>query len=313
MANESGNVEQLLGTSLANGETRKIKTDDNGILQTAQINQTLVEQKTQADAVFLYEVASLSLTSSPAVSGNVTVTLNNIATNIAVTAGVAEVANLVITSASTVADNVTVTLNSVATTVAVLSTDTAIQVADKIRATTFTGWATSGTIGTTTVVFTSTTVGIKTDAIYSAGTTGATGTMTTTTQGIDADTTITVATKIRNTVFTGWTNSGTVSNVIFTSTTSGNKIDAIYSAGNTGATGAMTTTVQGTDPGLTFSANINCVEIYNTDTINDGIFIINGINVNLPKDKSFKSVIGGIPSTQVSVVSSTSYIISRYI
>ena len=118
MANESGNVEQLLGTSLANGETRKIKTDDNGILQTAQINQTLVEQKTQANAV----------------------------------AGV-----------------------------------------------------------------------------------------------------------------------------------------------------------------LIFSENINCVEIYNTDTINDGIFTVNGIGITVPKDKSFTAIVGGVPSTQITVTGSTSYIISRYV
>ena len=34
MANQSGNMEQILGTSIINNETRFIKTDDNGILLT---------------------------------------------------------------------------------------------------------------------------------------------------------------------------------------------------------------------------------------------------------------------------------------
>ena len=67
--------------------------------------------------------------------------------------------------------------------VTVTNLDTAIQVADKIRAATFTGWTTGGTVGTNTVTFTCDTTGPKTDATYSAGTTGTTGTMTTTMQG----------------------------------------------------------------------------------------------------------------------------------
>ncbi|CAM4097520.1 right-handed parallel beta-helix repeat-containing protein [Paenibacillus alkaliterrae] len=94
-----------------------------------------------------------------------------------------EVASLQITAAATASSNVTVTLNGVATTVAVVNGDTAINVATKIRAATFAGWTTGGTAGTDTVTFTSTTTGNKTDATYSAGTTGASGTMTTTTQG----------------------------------------------------------------------------------------------------------------------------------
>lgn len=105
------------------------------------------------------------------------------ALNTALNTGTAEVATLVISSAATASGNVTVTLNGVAVTVAVLLTDSAVQVADKIRNTTFTGWTTGGTAGTTTVTFTSTTVGLKTDAIYSPGTTSATGSMITTVQG----------------------------------------------------------------------------------------------------------------------------------
>ena len=55
------------------------------------------------------------------------------------------------------------------------------------------------------------------------------------------------ATIIRGTTFTGWTTgTGTTSaDVTFTSTSFGNKTDAVYSAGATGATGAMVTTPQG--------------------------------------------------------------------
>jgi len=105
------------------------------------------------------------------------------AMSVALNTGTAEVASLVITTAASASGSVTVTLNAVAVTVAVLLTDTAVQVADKIRNTTFTGWTTGGIAGTNIVTFTSTAVGLKTDAIYSAGTTGATGGIITTVQG----------------------------------------------------------------------------------------------------------------------------------
>lgn len=97
--------------------------------------------------------------------------------------GVAEVASLGVTGACTVAGNVTVTLDGVATAIALATTDnTADLVASKIRGTTFTGWTTGGT--TSTVTFTCNTTGAKADATYADGGTGATGTMTTTTQGV---------------------------------------------------------------------------------------------------------------------------------
>jgi hypothetical protein len=105
------------------------------------------------------------------------------AMNIALNTGTAEVASLIITTAANTAGNVTITLNGVAVNIAVLATDTAVQVADKIRNGTFSGWTTGGTAGTTTVTFTATAVGLKTDAIYSPGSTGATGSMITTVQG----------------------------------------------------------------------------------------------------------------------------------
>jgi len=192
------------------------------------------------------EVDSLNITAAPTADGNVAVGLNGVSVNVAVTIGAAEVSSLVITGTVTTAGSVDISLNGVITSVAVALNDTNVQVADKIRAAAFTGWTTGGTAATDTVTFTSNTVGVKTDTTYAIGTSaGATGVVTTTTQGVDADTTTTVATKIRGTAFTGWTTSGTATNVIFTSDTTGDKTDATYSAGTTGATGTITTTTQG--------------------------------------------------------------------
>jgi hypothetical protein len=100
---------------------------------------------------------------------------------------IAEVASLTISAVPTVSGNITVTLNGVAIDIAVDSAiDTTTDlVATKIRNTAFTGWTTGGT--GSTITFTCDSKGVKTDSIYSAGTTGATGTMTTTTQGVDTD------------------------------------------------------------------------------------------------------------------------------
>lgn len=92
-----------------------------------------------------------------------------------------EVASLTVTAAATASSNVTVTLDGAATNVAVTSGDSATVVAGKIRATSFTGWTTSGSGAI--VLFTATTPGVKSDAAYSAGSTGATGTIATTNQG----------------------------------------------------------------------------------------------------------------------------------
>lgn len=92
-----------------------------------------------------------------------------------------EIAELTITAGATTASNVTVTLNSIVITVAVNGTDTINQVATAIRAATFAGWTVTGSGAK--AIFTSTTDGVKVDASYSEGTTGATGTIVTTTQG----------------------------------------------------------------------------------------------------------------------------------
>lgn len=95
--------------------------------------------------------------------------------------GIAEVSTLQITAGASSSSNVTVTLDGVAQTVAVTSGDTITQVANKVKAASFSGWTTGGSGDT--ITFTSNTVGLRTDAIYSAGTTGATGTISTTVQG----------------------------------------------------------------------------------------------------------------------------------
>jgi len=187
-----------------------MKTEINGSLP----NQKLEEQLTETDAIFNYEVASLSITAIPTLAGNVTITLNGVATTVSVDP----------------------------------ATD------------------------------------LTTDV---------------------------VATKIRNTAFTGWTTGGTASTVTFTATTPGNKTDAIYSAGTTGAIGTMTTTVQGTDHALTFSANVAGIGIYNTDAVNAGVFNVNGVDVHVPVGEYVEFVIGGTPSAEVTVTGVTTYIVSR--
>lgn len=101
---------------------------------------------------------------------------------------VAEVAQLQITASVTTAGSVIVTLNGIGKTIAVSLNDTPVMVADKIRTTLFDGWNTGGTVGTDVVTFTATSTGVRTDATYSHNGTGATGTMTTTTQGVNPTT-----------------------------------------------------------------------------------------------------------------------------
>ncbi len=194
------------------------------------------------------EVASLDITVAPTSDGNVTTTLDGVATDTAIIGGTAEVSSLDVTAIPTIAGNITITLDGLATTVAVdPATDTTTDlVATKIRSATYAGWTTGGTASN--VTFTATTVGVKTDASFSdTDATGVTATVSTTVQGVNADTTIDVATKIRNTSFTGWTTGGISSNVTFTATTTGSRVDATFSAGTTGATGTIATTIQGID------------------------------------------------------------------
>lgn len=97
-----------------------------------------------------------------------------------------ETSKLVVTHIPTASGNVTLTLNGVATTVAVLDTDaTVAAVATKIRETAITGYVLSGTGAE--VIITSTTPGVKTDATFGVAATGVTGTITTFVQGLDIE------------------------------------------------------------------------------------------------------------------------------
>lgn len=63
---------------------------------------------------------------------------------------------------------------------------------------------------------------------------------------------------------------------------------------------------------VTFSEGVQHLEIYNTDTVNQGVFNVNGINITVPVGESFKASYGGTPRTTVTVTGSTSYILTRY-
>jgi hypothetical protein len=63
---------------------------------------------------------------------------------------------------------------------------------------------------------------------------------------------------------------------------------------------------------VTFAKNIQFLEIYNTDAVNDGVFNVNGINITVPKGESFKAAYGGTPRATVTVTGATTYILTRY-
>jgi hypothetical protein len=63
---------------------------------------------------------------------------------------------------------------------------------------------------------------------------------------------------------------------------------------------------------ITFTKNVQFIGIYNRDTINDGVFNVNGINITVPKGESVEFQVGGTLRATVTVTGSTSYIVSRY-
>lgn len=63
---------------------------------------------------------------------------------------------------------------------------------------------------------------------------------------------------------------------------------------------------------LTFSVNLNQIEIYNMDNTNSGVFNVNGINITVPPGKVFKAAVGGTPRKTVNISGSTQYIVGRY-
>jgi len=93
-----------------------------------------------------------------------------------------EIASVKFDTGATSAGNITITLNGTAFNVAVANGDTATAVAGKVRGTTFAGWTTGGS--GTTVTFTATKVGVRSATTFTdTGTTGVTATVTRTQVG----------------------------------------------------------------------------------------------------------------------------------
>lgn len=63
---------------------------------------------------------------------------------------------------------------------------------------------------------------------------------------------------------------------------------------------------------ITFTEDIQFLEIYNVDAVNQGVFNVNGINITVPPGKVFKASYKGTPNKIVTVTGSTSYILTRY-
>jgi hypothetical protein len=63
---------------------------------------------------------------------------------------------------------------------------------------------------------------------------------------------------------------------------------------------------------LTFSANISLIEILNTDSVNTGVFAVNGLNITIPPSELFYGYVGGTPGATVTVTGATTYIVNRY-
>jgi hypothetical protein len=64
---------------------------------------------------------------------------------------------------------------------------------------------------------------------------------------------------------------------------------------------------------LTFSEAVDVIEIYNTDTVNAGVFSVNGVDITVPAGILFKATVGTVSSNTVTVTGATTYIVSRYI
>lgn len=93
-----------------------------------------------------------------------------------------EIASLAFTAGASTSGNITITLNGTAFNIAVAAGDDATAVAGKVRGTTFAGWTTGGS--GTTVTFTATKVGAKAATTFTdTGTTGVTATITRTQPG----------------------------------------------------------------------------------------------------------------------------------
>jgi len=63
---------------------------------------------------------------------------------------------------------------------------------------------------------------------------------------------------------------------------------------------------------LTFAEEFSAIEIYNTDAVNAGVFVVNSISITVPANGYFKAAVGGIPGKTVTITGATTYIVNQY-
>lgn len=127
------------------------------------------------------------------------------------------------------------------------SNETALELADRIRATRFNGWIVTGS--GTTVTFTAARAGSRPAPSVDTRDTGAVATMTTTTAG-SQETNDSLAAKIRATTFAGWNLSGSGNEVVITAINSGDRWDPHFHPEGTQTAAELEVTEQGADLSL---------------------------------------------------------------
>jgi hypothetical protein len=136
--------------NIADNGTVNAYYGDPGYIEDGSNGQVMVEQPK-----FYYKVVPLKMEKNDAV----------------------EIASVAFTAGASADGNITITLNGVAFNVAVANGDTATAVAGKVRGTAFAGWTTGGSGAT--VTFTATKVGARSATTFTdTGTTGVTATVT---------------------------------------------------------------------------------------------------------------------------------------
>jgi hypothetical protein len=215
-----------------------VYAEDTGLLQ---VCRTPGEQ----------EIDSLEVTAGAVTdSGNITIELNGVNKAVGVVGGTLAVYGATITAAATSPGTITITLDDVDTEVEVAAEDTAVAVAEKIT-TAFEANA-DWTVGNVDAVltFTAKAKEVKAGAFAFADTdeTGVTCTagITETTPGVDPDNIDGVATKIRAEEYSGWTTGGEGEIVTFTKNVVGAcSAPTFTDIGVTGVDGTFTGTNQG--------------------------------------------------------------------
>lgn len=220
------------------------------------------------------EVAEVVIDAGPLSPGNVTVTLDGISYDIAVSAQ-KEQAQLVLLTDPTAYGTVRVKLNGIPWTfqaggtyqvesltiqspryngsieitldgipfdVQVFRGESAVTTAQRIRSAVFPGWTTTGQGNS--VIFTATTPGPRIPGVYRRGTSGTSGSITTPRPG-ESETLLELADRIRSRAYSGWTTAGSGDTIIFNAIYAGVKADLTFSGGVTGATGSVSVLQQG--------------------------------------------------------------------